>query len=262
MEFLTILLSSLITLVSPTGIVLDRVAQTALRQQFQAVEQLQVRIDNAPSYQIIQGKAERIRIAGRGLFPVQGVRLEALELETDPIHLNPRSLQRGKPRLVEPLRAGIRLVMTEADLNRALRSPAITKQLRALGVSVLNQQDADQANRYELLNPRVEFLPDRRIRFQMGLREAGDPAILEILAESGLEVVAGRQLHLVQPMLRVNGEAVPAQVLSSLVDGIAEQSDLRQFERSGILARVLQWQMDPKQLQLALFVQVAPGKKL
>ncbi len=71
MEFIAILLSSLISLVSPTGLVIDKVAENTLRKQFASVERLQVRIDNTPSYQILGGRVDRIRIAGRGLFPTK-----------------------------------------------------------------------------------------------------------------------------------------------------------------------------------------------
>ncbi|MBD2022649.1 DUF2993 domain-containing protein [Leptolyngbya sp. FACHB-36] len=259
MEFLTIFLSSLISLVSPVGVVLDRTAQQPIRRSFVSVETLEVRIDNAPSYQLVQGKVDRIRIAGRGLFPVQEVRLEALELDTDPIFLEGRRLLRGRPQLTQPARAAVRLVLTEADINRALRSPAFAAQLREVGINALSEQDARQARRYEILNPRVEF-ESQRIRVSASLREAGDPATLDIMAEAGIETVAGRQLRLVNPTVRLNGEAVPDRVVTPVANGIAERSDLRQLEASGITARILQLHTNADQLQLAAFVQVAPNK--
>lgn len=65
MEFFTILLSGLLGLVSPAGLVIDRTAESFIRSRFE-VEQLQVRVDNAPSHQLLQGKVERVLIAGRG----------------------------------------------------------------------------------------------------------------------------------------------------------------------------------------------------
>ena len=89
MEFLTILLSSLFGLVSPTGLVVEKVTSNAVRSQFARVEQLQVRVDNPPSYQLLQGKVQKVRIAGRGLQLKQlNIRLAVLELKTDPIDLD------------------------------------------------------------------------------------------------------------------------------------------------------------------------------
>ena len=260
MEFLTIFLSSLITLISPAGVVVDRVAQTAVRKQFESVEQLEVRVDNAPSYQLVQGKADRIRIAGRGLFPAQDIRLEAFELETDPIQLNAARLRRGQPRLEKPLRAGMRLVLKQDDMNRALRSPLVLDQLKALGVNVLGQQNRQRAQRYTLLNPRIEFLANQRLRLQAELQEAADPDTLTIVMESGITVIAGRQLQLLNPLVTLDGEAVPESIMQSIAKGISAQSDLRQFEKTGLTARILQLNLTENQINLAAFVQVAPDK--
>lgn len=260
MEFLTIFLSSLITLVSPAGFVVDRVAQDTLRKQFKAVKQLEVRIDNAPSYQLVQGKVDRMRIAGRGLFPAEDIRLDVLELETDPIQLEARRLRRGNPRLEKPLRAGVRLVLTQADLNRALRSPAVVKRLTSLGIGALGQNNTRQTQRYSLLNPRIALLANQRLQLQAELQEAADPATLKIVAESGVEIIAGRQLRLISPTVLINNEAVPEQVIRPIVSGISDRSDLQKLEKSGITARILQLNVTEKQVNVAAFIQLAPER--
>jgi hypothetical protein len=55
MELITILLSGITALFSLTGIVVDKNVETALVSQLNRVEQLQVRTDNAPPHQIING---------------------------------------------------------------------------------------------------------------------------------------------------------------------------------------------------------------
>lgn len=260
MEFLTILLSSLLGVLSVPGVVIDQVAQKELRSQFAAVEQLQVRIDNTPNYQVLRGTIDRVRVAGRGLFPIQDVRLEALEVETDSIYVNANSIRRGKLQLQKPLQAAVRMVLKSDDVNRALRSPTVTNRLRNLGATVLSDQDAKQLQRYELLNPRVEFLANQRFRLQVALREPGDPATLEIMAEAGVELLPGQRVQLIAPVVQVNGEAVPDRVVTAIAEGIAERSSLSQFEQSGITVRVLQWRITPTQVDMAMFVQVAVGK--
>lgn len=253
MEFFTILLSSLITLVSPVGLVVDQVAENAIRDQFESVEQLQVRVDSAPSYQIAQGKAEKVRIASRGVFPVKEFRIAALEIETDPIDVNPRRLD--KQPFDRPLQAGVRLVVTQADINQALRSPTLTKRLQNLGIGLLDASDAKQVQRYDFLNPQVTFLPNNRIRLQAELQEQGYPERLRIVVESGLSVISGRRLQLLDPQVLVNDEAVPEEIVDAIAEGISERFDLRTFEKSGITARLLQFNVVPEQgLEIAAFV--------
>ncbi|WP_421656890.1 DUF2993 domain-containing protein [Leptothermofonsia sp. ETS-13] len=263
MEVLVILLSGLITLISPVGVVSDRLVESAIRKQLADVEQLQVRIDNAPSYQLIQGKADRIRIAGRGVFPLKGVRIEALEVETDPVHLDARRLlRRGRTRLVQPLRTGVRVVIKQEDILKAMQSSTVLDRLRRAGVSILNDGDnRRRAQRYELINPRIELLDNQRLRLQVQVREKGDPASLDIFVESGIEVVAGRQLRLLAPIIRLNGEAAPENLLKAIADGVFERSDLRQLEKSGIIARILQLKIGNNRMELAAFVQMSEAKR-
>ncbi|HEY9908019.1 MAG TPA: DUF2993 domain-containing protein, partial [Thermosynechococcaceae cyanobacterium] len=256
-------LSSLISLVSPTGGVVDKVAAQQIRSQLAAVEQLQVRIDNAPNYQLLQGKVDHLRIAARGVFPVEDVRLEVFELETDPIRVDRTRSRRRGFKLEQPLRAGVRLALKQADLNQALRSPSVTARLRRLGAGAIRDRDLRrQVQRYELVDPQVDFLENQRVRVQLTIQEPNNPTKLKILAESGIEVVAGRQIRLLQPVARVNDEEVPSEVMSTIVDGVFERLDLRQLEAEGVTLRILQFQLSPRQADLALFVQVAAGKQL
>jgi hypothetical protein len=64
MELITVLLSSFLSVLSFGGIVADQAAASAIRSRFSKVENVQVRIDNAPNLQIINGKADRVRVAG------------------------------------------------------------------------------------------------------------------------------------------------------------------------------------------------------
>jgi hypothetical protein len=251
MEFLTIFLSSLIALVSPAGLVIDRVAEKAIRDQFQSVEQLRVRVDNAPSYQILQGKAEKVRIAGRGLFPVKEFRIAQLDVETDPIDVNPR----GQLKLDRPLQGAVHLVVTQADINQALSSPSVTRQLRDLGIQLLNGNEAEAAQRYDFLNPEVELLPNNRIRARVELQEQGRPERLLISVESGLQAIAGSRLQFIEPQIRVDGETVPSEILDPFLEGLSDRFDLRKFQPAGLTARLLQLQVTPGQsLEIAAFV--------
>ncbi|NER96885.1 MAG: LmeA family phospholipid-binding protein, partial [Symploca sp. SIO1B1] len=62
MELFTILFSGLISFISPLNSVGDIVIENALRSRLEKVEQLDVRIDNAPNHQIAKGKLQRLRI--------------------------------------------------------------------------------------------------------------------------------------------------------------------------------------------------------
>jgi LmeA-like phospholipid-binding len=252
MEILTLLLSSVIGLLSPTGTVADRLATAQIRQ-FSRADSLTVRIDNAPSYQIVRGKADRVRIASRGFYPVPELRLDRLELETDPI-----ALQGLRAKLAQPLQAGVRLGLTATDLNQALKSPRITQKLRNLGISSLSADQAEQVQRYDLINPEVRFLANGRLKLQAELREQGYPDRLILQAETGIAILAGQRVQLVNPSAQVNGQPIPQPLINAIAMGLRQKFDLHRLEASGVTARVLNWQISDNQLNLVMFAQVRP----
>lgn len=268
MEFLTVLLAAVLGVLSPAGLIADRLAANAIRQQVDHVEDLAVRIDSTPTYRLLQGRADRVQIAGRGVFPIAGVRIDTLEIETDPIALNTQDLTDLK----QPISAGVRIVLTKEDLNQALRSAPVTDALRDLSLNFLGGT-SQQLQRYDFVDPQVQFLPDDppgaaarsgRIQFQVSLVEqsgANNPQgdRIEIFGETGIEILTGRQLNLVDPQIRINNELVPPELVGLLLGGISQQLDLENFQDSGILARILKFQIQDDRLTIAAFVQLQPG---
>ncbi|HEY9848168.1 MAG TPA: DUF2993 domain-containing protein [Leptolyngbyaceae cyanobacterium] len=280
MELFVILLSGLLGGLSPVGFIVDRVAQNAIRSRFEKVEQLQVRVDNAPSHQLIRGKVERVRIASRGLWVTPTLRIAALELETDPLAVDIQSLrQRGQAAstegqrlptntLREPLQAGLRLVLTEQDINKLLESPAVTARLRTIGSRFLGNMGGQQSQAYEFVNPKVEFLANDRLRFQVSLQQTGEPAPgesndkqLTLNLESGVGIVSGHQIQLISPQASINNEPVPEFLLSPLAQTLSEQLDLRKLQDNGITARLLKLDINQQQMEIAAFVKLQPPVK-
>jgi LmeA-like phospholipid-binding len=257
MEFFTILLSALMGLVSPAGFVVEEVAADAIRDQVDSVETLQVRVDNTPSHQLLQGRVDRLRIAARGLFPLPEIRVDTLEVETEAIAIDPRSLQTGKPQLQQPLQAGVRLVLRKDDFNRALRSPDVAAQLRQLSIGLINSEQAQQLEVFEFVDPQVEFLEGDRLRLRVLLQNA--EAQYEVIAESGLEVPNSSQIRVINPRITINNQPVPPVILQLLTEGLNRRLDLHQLEDNGITARILQFDITDEEIAIATFIRVQAG---
>jgi LmeA-like phospholipid-binding len=256
MELITILLSSLLGILAPIGLVSDRLATTAIRDRLESADTLAVRIDNAPSYQLLQGKVQRVRIAGRGIVPRPDLRIATFEVETDAIALNPTRLRQGKPQLEQPLQAGVRLELTQEDANHFLQSPAMVERFKTLNLNLPN--DASQPEPYNIKTVQVDFLDSDRLKFLVTLQGQQSGTESMITAESGLSITAGRQLQLVKPQVTLGGAAVPSEIITLLTAGLIQQLDLGRLEDSGLTARVLNFQIDDDQLDLATFVRVEP----
>jgi hypothetical protein len=262
METLTIVLSALLGLLSPVGTVGDRLAEKTLRRQLVSAESLRVRIDNPPTHQILRGKIAKVWIAGRGIVLQEGLRIAEIDLETDPIDVDFQRLASGKakdPRttLDKPLQAGIRLVLTEADLNQGLRSPLVADRLKQLSIQALRLSSAEALDRYEFQIPQVDLLENQRLRFRVNLQAQASPEDkLTITGETGLAIAQGHQVQFINPQISVEDVAVPPEILDPLITGLQKQLDLVQLEPEGITGRILQWQITDNAVQVAVFVRI------
>lgn len=260
MEFFTLLVSGALGLVTPVGLVVDQAAVGAIRSQLAQVEQLQVRVDNAPTHQLLQGKVERVRIAGRSLqLKWQEIRIAALELETDAIELEPRSLG-SRPKFKRPLQAGVRLVLTQQDINKLIQSPQFIALLQKLKIND-GFSNTGYNSVYNFVNPNVNFLANNRLSLQVELQEKGLEKPLLIRVESGLNIVGGKNIQLVDPIVAANGEEVPPQFVNAIVNNINKRLDLGNLEDDGLQVRILKLNMKPEELEIAAFFRVEPSSR-
>lgn len=118
--------------------VLNRAAEIGLSSQLDDAENIDIDIQG-DLLKLVQGEAESVTLKGEGLVTSQDLRLEELELQTGSIAINLISAVLGKVELTHPTNISVRVVLTTADLNRALNSNILSQQLRQLEIPVNNQ---------------------------------------------------------------------------------------------------------------------------
>lgn len=262
MEIVIAMIAGLMAIVSPVGAIVDQLAEDAIHGQIAGADELVVRLDNAPNYQIINGRVDHVRLAGRGVYPIPELRIATIDLETDVLDVDVASLQRGELVLDEPAQAALRLVLTAADLNDFLQTDVVQAILDDLRFTLPGQLGGRTANRYGLTDPSLEFLDGDRLRLLVTLQDEVAQQAIVITVELGLGIVNGSQLQLIDPVISVDGETVPPQLLEGLVTGAQRQLDLRNLEDMGITARVLNFEIRNNEFDLAVFARVEPSSPL
>ncbi len=255
MEVFTVLLSTLIGLISPVGILTDAALESAIEDQLHGAETLEVRVDNRPSHDLLSGRVDRIRVAGRGVYPIPELRVALLDVETDPVDLRFSRLTDGQVSLQRPLQAVTRIVIEAEDINTALRSPTVTEVLQDIGISALGSA-VGQIQQADLVDPQLYLLGDNRVRLEGTLREQGTDNELAIEIELGLGLEDGHRLTIQDPRLVANGVEFPAQILRPLVAGLNQQLTLRNLELLGITARLLKLDLSPEGIEAIAFLKV------
>ena len=270
MELIAIVLSGLLGIFSNGGWVVEAIAKNQIAtstsgEQLISVEQQVIRIDNTPNYQIVQGKIDQVRIAGRGVTINSYLRIDTLELETDAIALDPKnlntqSLDHVRSSLVKPLQGVGKIIITETDLTKALQSPEVIEQIQ----KILNNLVAGKAGNttivYEISNLQLELNPDNRINIAIELRRLGiaqkKTTKLAIALEFGIKSLAGNKIQIVQPIGKVNGRTMSSRLLRGFAEGISDRLDLTKMESQGIFVRLLQLEITPDQIELIAFARM------
>lgn len=262
MDIITVILASLLAIASPVGAVVDQLAEDAIRQQIVGADELYVRIDNVPNYQLLNGRVEHIRLAGRGVYPIPDLRIATIDLETDAVDVDFGKLQQGELQLDEPLQAALHLVLQADDLNTFLNSVLVKEFLDGLRFSLPGQNSARERNRYGLANPTLTFIEGDRLRIVLDLEDRVEDEQIPITLELGLAIANGHQIQLIDPRITIEGVEAPPELIQSFVSGANQQLSLKQFEVSGITARILDFEIRNNELDIALFAKVDPSSTL
>ena len=274
MDWFVVALTSLLTFISPVNLIGDRLIADQIRSRVYQVEDLSVRVDNAPSFQAVQGKIERVRIASRGIEILPELRIEQLQLETDPIDVRWQSLSGAnlstlRQSLRQPLQGAIQVVVTEADINRALADTQIKARLETL----LNRVIPADAPRFQIDGIQVDFLErdttntDQapRINLLLNLRQGLNPeeelAVLAIAIETGVQVNNGDRLMFIDPVVMLDGRKISSRVVNSITSSFINQLSLKPLEKQGITARILRYDLTADQAAFSLFASLQPSEK-
>lgn len=115
--------------------VLSEAAEMTLSTQLNQVEDIQVDVQT-DLLKLVQGKVDSVSIAGQGLVMQNDIRVQEMQLRTNSIAINPFSAIFGQIELDKPVDANVRLVLTQEDINRALKSDYVRSKLQSLDLNV------------------------------------------------------------------------------------------------------------------------------
>lgn len=268
LELLSVILAGLLTVTSPIGLVVDKTVSKSFKSQFYKVEDVRVRIESVPTHQLLQGKVDKIQVAAKGIWITPDIRVQTLEIETDPLAFNTKELQQVQPGNFQSLldvfqklpQAGLKLVFTEKDINQALKSPKVKELIKKLLSSFSSDSAGISLQDYDFKNMQVKFLGNNRASIQMDLEKISNKENLALKLEAGIEVLGGRKLQLTDPNISVDDQPFPAQFFESTIEGINQKLDLKTLEEKGILARVLKLNITNDSLEMATFIKLQQSK--
>ncbi|HEY9617720.1 MAG TPA: DUF2993 domain-containing protein [Microcoleaceae cyanobacterium] len=222
---------------------ISKVAEMGIASQLDHVEELNVDIRTDPG-KLLQGQVDSVVIEGKGMVMQQDLRVEAIEINTDKIAINPLSVVFGDIELTRPTEAETHVVLTETDLNRALNSDYLRSKMQDLKVTVEGKPVTIKPERITLQLPGDrQFVLDAT----MLILETGERKQVHAIA---IPHIKDRGERISLEILSAEGQGLNSELVTALLNELTGLLDLRNFELQGMSLRLKGLNAQPGRLVL------------
>jgi hypothetical protein len=212
---------------------LSKVAEIGIASQLDDVEKIDVDISTNPG-NLIQGKLDSMTISGRGLTVKQDLRVETIEVNIDRVSINPISAVFGNIELTHPTAAEAQIILTEADLNRALSCDYVLHKLQGLKMEMAGNLVVVDVKKATLNLP-----GDNKFVIAAEFQLAGQSEIKKMSATAIPQVEAdGNRISL--EILAAEGQGLTLTLVMAIFEQLTALLDLRNFNIPGMSLQLRQ----------------------
>lgn len=118
----------------------NKITEAAISSQVESASNLDVNL-NSDLSQIVQGKADSLKIRGEKIIAFKDIQLEQIDITCEDLSLNLTQAVLGKISFEQPGNFQVKLIFTESDCDRLLNSEYVRVLLQSLPLAI-NQQPA------------------------------------------------------------------------------------------------------------------------
>jgi LmeA-like phospholipid-binding len=207
---------------------LSKIAEVTIANQLDEVEQLNVDIRTDP-LKLALGEVDSVAITANSMVTQGNLRMETVQVNTGKVSINVLSAVFGKIELTQPTDAEALVVLTEADINRALASDYLHEKMQNLQLDIKGESvtfDTQQAEVYLPDDGKMSF------KAQIFMRRTGEVKQLSATAIPCLRE-DGQRISL-EEILSAEAKGLSLEFAIALFEKIVELLDLRNFKAMGI----------------------------
>lgn len=203
---------------------LSKAAEIGLKSQFDKAESLSIDIQIDP-ISLMKGEVKSVTVEGEGLVMQQELRTQELTVQTGSIKVNPWKAALGEIELERPTQSSVRMVISEADIDRAFNSQFVHNQIPHIKVAQNGQTVTVTARDISFQLP-----GNGQIVVHADLEHLGTGIVEQIAFEATPNIAAnGYRLHL-KDVKYICGKEVSSELTTLILEQISRVLDLRNFE--------------------------------
>ncbi|MEH2330446.1 LmeA family phospholipid-binding protein [Nostoc sp.] len=234
---------------------LNKAAEIGLSSQLDEVENLDVDIKTDP-LKLVQGEVDEVTIKGEGLVMQKDLRMEEFEMQMTSVAINPLSVAFGKIELTKPTEAHARVVLTEADINRAFNSEYVRSQLQSQKIHINGQ--------LRTIEPQdVDFrLPgDGKVALNASIKIVETSENQQVAFSAVPRISSNGKSVTLENIEYGESEEISPDLTKALIDQTSEILNLSNFDLDGISLQVNQLKVEVGKLilQAEAYVEKIPS---
>ncbi|MFN6563762.1 MAG: DUF2993 domain-containing protein [Nostoc sp. ChiSLP01] len=223
---------------------LNKAAEIGLSSQLDEVENLDVNIKTDP-LKVVQGQVDEVQIEGEGLVMQKDLRMEELEMQMTNVAINPLSVAFGKIELTKPTEANTRVVLTEADINRAFNSEYVRSQLQNQKIDINGQQRTIEPQNVDFRLP-----GDGKVALNANIKLAETGENKQVAFSAVPSISANGKSVSLENVEYGESEEISQDLTKALIDQTSEILNLSNFDLEGMNLQVNQLKVEVGKLTL------------
>ena len=235
---------------------LNKIAELALSSQLEDSDSLEVKIDTAPE-KLANGELESLLIEGKGLVIETDLRLQVLEIGMKAIAVEPLKALTGSIELTQPTEGTAYLVLTQADLNRALNSPDLRAKINVLDTYLSTEQV-----KLTVPQKKCQLREDGTVAVEalVELQPSGETK--EVAFTTTPKIAPGGKSVVLENIQYEPGKEVSEDLTQAFLDKAGKMLDLRNFEKQGLALRIRHLTVEAGQITLSAVADITQFPQL
>jgi hypothetical protein len=222
---------------------LNKAAEIGLSSQLDEVEKLNVDIKTNP-LKALGGEVDSVTIQGEGMVMQKDLRMEEMDMQVNNVAINPMSAAFGKIELTKPAQGSARVVLNEADINRAFNSEYVRNQLQNTKIEIDGQPTTIKPQQVDFHLP-GEGKVALKANVLLGNNETKEVAFTAVP-----RVAAGGQTVTLEDVQYDEGNERSPELTKALVDQTSEILNLSNFDLEGMSLKINNLKVEAGKLTL------------
>ncbi|QSJ14482.1 DUF2993 domain-containing protein [Nostoc sp. UHCC 0702] len=223
---------------------LNKAAEMGLSSQLDEVKKLDVNVTTDP-LKLVQGEVDVVTIEGEGLVMQKDLRVEEMKMHINSVAINPLSVAFGKIELTRPANGKVRVVLNEADINRAFNSEYVRSKLQSQKINVNGQPKTISPQHIDFSLPE-----DGKVALNAEIRLTESNEIKQVAFSATPRVSANGQTVSLENVEYDQREETSPELTKALIEQTSEILNLSNFDLEGISLRVKQLLVEAGKLTL------------